>query len=84
VTSGEGFKTSLGDPQVISDAEANLRASGWTEAAKDASGATWTKTFNDGSAATLRLLKGYAVLDGWTAWIDAQAKGATCGGPATL
>jgi hypothetical protein len=84
VTSGEAFKTRLGDSQVISDVGANLRASGWTEVAENASGATWTKTFNDGSAAKLRLLKGFVVLDGWTAWIDAQAKGATCGGPSTL
>jgi hypothetical protein len=84
ITSGEAFRTGLGDPQVISDAGTNLRASGWTEKAQNASGATWTKTFTDGSAAKLRLIKGYVVQDGWTAWIDAQAKGATCGGPATL
>ena len=84
VTSGVAFKTRLGDAQVFADAAANLRASGWAETAENASGATWTKTFGDGSAAKLRLIKGYVVSDGWTAWIDAQAKGATCGGPATL
>jgi hypothetical protein len=84
VTSGEAFKTRLGDPQVISDVRANLRASGWIERAENATGASWTKTFNDGSAAKLRLIKGFVVSDGWTAWIDAQATGATCGGPATL
>jgi hypothetical protein len=55
VTSGEAFKTRLGDPQVISDVRANLRASGWIERAENATGASWTKTFNDGSAAKLRL-----------------------------
>jgi hypothetical protein len=84
VASGEAFKTRLGDPQVLSDAGAKLRASGWTETSENASGATWTKTFDNGSAAKLRLIKGYVVPDGWTAWIDAQPKGATCEGPARL
>jgi hypothetical protein len=80
VTGGVAFRTSFADTQVLAATAARLRSDGWTEI----SDAIWTKTFESGSAAELRLIKGYLVPDGWTAWIDAEPKGPNCGGPSTL
>jgi hypothetical protein len=84
VTWRVSFKTSLGDAQVISAVGSRLGSDGWTKTARTSSSATWAKTLGSGSAAKLRLIKGYLISDGWTAWIDAQPQGSNCGGPSTL
>jgi hypothetical protein len=84
VTGGVSFKTSLADSQVISAAASTLRSDGWTKMAESSSSASWTRTLASGSVAKLRLIKGYLVPDGWTAWIDAQPQGANCGGNSAL
>ena len=84
ITGGMTFKTSLADAQVVAADAATLRSDGWTETADTPSSASWTKTLDSGSAARLRLIKGYLITDGWTAWIDAQPQGSNCGGPSTL
>jgi hypothetical protein len=84
VTSSAGFTTALTDGQVLSAATAALASEGWTRTGATISSATWTTMLKSGSPATLRLIKGYVVANGWTAWIDAQARGTTCGGASTL
>ena len=84
VVSGAGFTTTLTDGQVISGVTAALTSEGWRRTGATTSSATWTTTLKSGSPATLRLIKGYLLVSGWTAWIDAQAKGTTCGGASTL
>lgn len=84
VIGGVSFRSSLTDAEVVAAASANLRSNGWTETSDSLTSASWAKTLASGSAAKLRLIKGYLVPNGWTAWIDAQPKGSNCGGPLTL
>jgi hypothetical protein len=84
VVSSAGFTTTLTDGQVISAATAALASQGWRRTSATTTSATWTTTLESGSPARLRLIKGYVVVNGWTAWIDAQAKGTTCGGTSKL
>jgi hypothetical protein len=79
---GTAFRTGLTDQQVVSYASANLGHHGWRQASRHSTGGygVWTKTLSGGSLARLRLVKGFAIPDGWTAWADAVASGATCPG----
>jgi hypothetical protein len=79
-TGGTAFRTGRPDAAVQAYVSANLKSHGWNEASgPTATSGVWTKTLNGGSMATLRLVKGFAIPDGWTAWADAVV-GGSCPG----
>jgi hypothetical protein len=80
-TGGTAFRTGLSDQQVVSFASTNLRHHGWRQASGQSTGGSgaWSKSLNGGSLATLHLVKGFAIPDGWTAWADAVV-GGSCPG----
>ncbi len=80
-----GTATRLTDAAVVSDASVGLLRHGWHGLPGASSTyAAWTKDLGGASLAELRLVKGYAIPDGWTAWADATVGGATCTGASGL